>query len=47
MFVFMKGEGREEKRIKKVKENGKGTENTYLDVVGKRNEKKKERKRVK
>ena len=47
MFVFMKGEGREEKRIKKVKENGKGTENTYLDVVGKRNEKKKERKREK
>ena len=46
MFVFMKGEGREEKRIKKVKENGKGTENTYLDVVGKRNEKKK-KKRVK
>ena len=47
MFVFRKGEGREEKRIKKGKENGKGTENTYLDVVGKRNEKKKERKRVK
>ena len=46
MFVFMKGEGREEKRIKKVKENGTGTENTYLDVVGKRNEKKK-KKRVK
>ena len=47
MFVFMKGEGREEKRIKKVKENGKGKKkNTYLDIVGKRNEKREQNNKI-
>ena len=43
----MKGEGREEKRIKKVKENGKGKKkNTYLDIVGKRNEKREQNNKI-
>ena len=46
MFVFVKGEGREEKRIKKVKENGKGKENTYFDIVGKRNEKREQNNKI-
>ena len=47
MFVFMKGEGREEKRIKKVKEKWKGKENTYICVFRCSREEKWKKKRVK